>query len=81
MRTFHVSTSATTIYNVRGVSAFDAALRCVTRLASKGGLPHGVPVTVRVHDGEAEAWIERPAKHVDVTVTPTGRTLADEVAA
>lgn len=80
MRYFHVSTSATTIYNVRGVSAFDAALRCVTRLASKGGLPHGVPVTVRVHDGEA-GWSERPAKHVDVTVTPTGRNLADEVAA
>ena len=34
---YHVSTSATTIYNVKGVSPYDAALRIVTRLASKGG--------------------------------------------
>lgn len=80
MRYFHVSTSATTIYNVQGVSAFDAALRCVTRLATKGGLPHGIPVTVRVREGTTR-WYDLPGNHIDVTVTPTGRTLADEVAA
>lgn len=69
-----------TISNVRGVSAFDAALRCVTRLATLGGLPYGVPITVRVHDGEA-GWHELPESHIDVTVTPIGRTLADVVAA
>ena len=61
---YHVSTSATTIYNVKGVSPYDAALRIVTRLASKGGIPHGVPVTVRVYNGET-GWSERPEKHVD----------------
>ena len=77
---YHVSTSATTIYNVKGVSPYDAALRIVTRLASKGGVPHGVPVTVRVYNGET-GWSERPEKHVDVTVTPTGRSVGLAVAA
>ena len=81
MRYFHVSIPATaltlwrhgrTIDNVQGVSAFDAALRTVTRLATNGDLPHGVPVTV---------WVDDNRRSVDVTVTPTGRTLADEVAA
>jgi hypothetical protein len=69
--TFHVSTPDTTIYNCRGVSPADAALRCCTRLASNGTIAHGEPITVRVFIGKS--W--DITGHKDITVTPTGQSF------